>query len=735
MGTRIATLALILSCISAASFADWPAYRGPQADGAVREAVFDSSGELGLKVAWQRELGSGYSSVAVAGGKALTMFSDGERDHMVAFDQATGDEQWRLDLGETYVGHDGSHTGPMSTPLVVGQRVIALGPFGRLVSASLESGEVLWSTELTKSAEAKKPHYGFSTAPLVIDGVIVVQIGAAEGGAVAGFDLETGEQRWTALEEKIDHQSPVPFPVGDRTMVMAAGGKHLSALDPRDGTVLWSYEHEGGGARGMMSLMPVLAGEERVFLAHKDNSSKVLRIGHSDDGLTLEPLWENGAIRNSYNVAVYHEGNIYAFSSRFLTCVDAETGEAHWKSRAPGDGFLMLVDGHLVIQTKDGSLHVARATPDGYQEVASLELFEELAWAPPGFADGSIYVRSLNAIARVDLVQGDSTRMAETRPGADLGGTAFGEFLASLDGAGDRQGGVDAFLAKQENFPIVEGDDLVHFVYAGEGTDLAFAGDLIGSRQEAPMVHVEGTNLHYYSARLEPDARLAYVFVRDYEELLDPRNPNKHMSTVYGRDMEMIFDPSKAIWMSWFGMPGWQAPMHVEEAQADRQGAFEARSIEVEDLEAPISLSVYLPNGYDPDAEQRYPVAYFSGGSMIQQVAKIGPTLDNLIGDRIQPIIAVFSDIPLPPSQMQKAGELFVSEVVPYVDANFKTIATRDGRAAMGAGFPGYGAMMTAFGNAELFGRVGVVSPMMMDSMRPALLEALPEPSEAPFDI
>nr|MBA3887442.1 hypothetical protein [Acidobacteriota bacterium] len=42
------------------------------------------------------------------------------------------------------------------------------------------------------------PHYGFASSPLVAGGVLVVQIGAGTGQAIAGFDVATGARRWTA---------------------------------------------------------------------------------------------------------------------------------------------------------------------------------------------------------------------------------------------------------------------------------------------------------------------------------------------------------------------------------------------------------------------------------------------------------------------------------------------------------------------------------------------------------
>lgn len=150
MWTRILAIcsAGLLALTNAGWAGEWPAYRGPHADGVVREAALAGDGTPRLDVAWKRELGSGYSSLTIAGDRALTMFSEGESDFMIALDAADGTELWRRELGPTYHGHDGSHTGPMSTPLIDGERVIALGPWGRLLAVTLESGELLWSIDL-----------------------------------------------------------------------------------------------------------------------------------------------------------------------------------------------------------------------------------------------------------------------------------------------------------------------------------------------------------------------------------------------------------------------------------------------------------------------------------------------------------------------------------------------------------------------------------------------------------
>ena len=128
----------------------------------------------------------------------------------------------------------------------------------------------------------------------------------------------------------------------------------------------------------------------------------------------MKQLWETRAIRNSFNVPIYHEGSIYAYSSRFLTCVDPKTGEARWRSRPPGDGFMILVDGHLVITTKKGSVHIVEANPEKYNELASLKVFDKLIWSHPAFDGDSIYTRSFGEVARVRVTDGATATQRKT---------------------------------------------------------------------------------------------------------------------------------------------------------------------------------------------------------------------------------------------------------------------------------------------------------------------------------
>jgi len=206
----LVALSAFANLASADEGRDWPGFRGANADGvSSATSVFDAGG-VRLDVTWKRPLGSGYSGVSVAGGRAVTAFSDGKFDVVVALDCRDGRDLWRYPLDDTYKGHDGSQDGPIPTPLIADGRVFALAPRGKLVALDAATGKELWKTDLVAEHGAVKPHWGFGTSPLIGGGVLVVQIGAKDA-MVCGFDPQTGKRLWAAGDDSVNYQSPIPL--------------------------------------------------------------------------------------------------------------------------------------------------------------------------------------------------------------------------------------------------------------------------------------------------------------------------------------------------------------------------------------------------------------------------------------------------------------------------------------------------------------------------------------------
>ncbi|MGA7172084.1 MAG: alpha/beta hydrolase-fold protein [Candidatus Dormiibacterota bacterium] len=133
-------------------------------------------------------------------------------------------------------------------------------------------------------------------------------------------------------------------------------------------------------------------------------------------------------------------------------------------------------------------------------------------------------------------------------------------------------------------------------------------------------------------------------------------------------------------------------------------------------------LWVYLPPEYADQPDRRYPVVYllqgFSGQvDMWQSRTGFRQTsielFDELFGDPATPAcLLVFADCwtSLGGSQfLDSSGtgqyhSYLCQEVVPAVDATFRTLADRDHRAVAGKSSGGYGAMVSALLRPDLFG-------------------------------
>jgi enterochelin esterase-like enzyme len=244
------------------------------------------------------------------------------------------------------------------------------------------------------------------------------------------------------------------------------------------------------------------------------------------------------------------------------------------------------------------------------------------------------------------------------------------------------------------------------------------------------MQRVEGTDLFYYVSRLEPDARVNYRFVRNFDEMIaDPLNPR---TTADRRGNKL----------SWFGMPGWQEPSHIQEPPQSKRGRFE--SLEIKSTKKPIALAkvdVYLPAGYD-SLKDAYPVLYILDGKLAKENGAIHNSMENLNGTLLQPVILVFlteiktndAERTTNIQQTKETSAYFAEEIVPFIDGKYRTLKDRQNRALAGTLEGAGDAFYIAFENPNLFGAIAAQSMWVMD-VEKELKPLITSPQEKPMRI
>jgi S-formylglutathione hydrolase FrmB len=142
---------------------------------------------------------------------------------------------------------------------------------------------------------------------------------------------------------------------------------------------------------------------------------------------------------------------------------------------------------------------------------------------------------------------------------------------------------------------------------------------------------------------------------------------------------------------------------------------------------APTKVHVNLPVGYDADPSRRWPATYFTAGTM-NRYSAFNNVLDGEKLASAYPSIIVSPDANSgywsdwynggafgPP----KYETFVIDQLIPLVDARFRTLADRSHRAIFGISMGGYGSMMFAARHPDLFAAAASLSGAV-DSNLPA---------------
>lgn len=279
-------------------------------------------------------------------------------------------------------------------------------------------------------------------------------------------------------------------------------------------------------------------------------------------------------------------------------------------------------------------------------------------------------------------------------------------------------------VKKATSSPIVE-DGQVTFVYRGKAKHVEVAGDFTSwSPRRVVLRELAGTDVKYLTRKFAPDARAEYKFIADGEWINDPLNERKLDNGVGGFN-------------NFFTMPAYR-PSAFAEAKWDLRGTLEKLDAPTKLLEGGTrKIQVYLPPAYAQRTLELFPVLYLQDGAEYVTRARAALIADQLIaGGRVAPFIIVFVD---PANRYKeywandKFSAFMATELVPLIDARYRTRPARESRALMGASLGGVISVWTAIRHADVFARVaGQSTAFQIDDERVVTtLAALDETTSA----
>lgn len=380
-------------------------WSGPDRNGKYYETgLLSEWPEQGPAVMWTIEgIGQGYSSPSFANGKIyLTGMVD--RTGCVFILNKDGELLNKYDYGPEFYR---SYPGTRSTPLVVDGLLYLVSGMGKIMCLKADTGEEVWSRNATDDFGGSNIRWGI-TENLLIDGNKVFFAPGGKKHNIVSLNRFTGEIIWsssgTGRGDLSAYCSPQIVELFERKLFITKMAGGIVGLDAETGEFLWSYPFTN---RYSIHANTPLFKDGHIYAFSTDEAGSV-KLKLSSDGSQIERVWENKKVNPMHGGAVIVDDHIYAavYVGRRWYCLDRNTGEPVWSSRAIDRGIVIYADGRLYYYTERGELVLSKPDPGGMEIISRTSINHigsGLHFSHPVIREGRLYVRRGDAMVVFDI--------------------------------------------------------------------------------------------------------------------------------------------------------------------------------------------------------------------------------------------------------------------------------------------------------------------------------------------
>jgi len=397
--------AIFLSCLLSVTAQEWTRFRGPNGTG-ISDAKTIPMQWTDRDFNWKIKLpGGGHSSPVLWGDQIFVNCADQEKSEFVnvCLSAKDGKILWerRYPLGVYHIHKFNSlATGTCS---VDEDRVYFVHQDGNdcFLVALTHDGEPAWEFALGNF----KSQHGSGHSPIVYGDMVVLSYDQSQPGRIVAVDRKTGELKWEIPRSggMADYSAPCVFEQRGQSprLLFNTGEDGITAVDPTNGEIVWRTEPvlrlrsvsspvfadgltfatcgSGGGGNYVVAIEPPASGHGKATVKYEVKKSAPYvpaPLAYGD----LVFLWSDGGI---------------------VTCIDAKTGEEHWRERVGGNFFSspVCIDGKLYNTSRDGHVTVLRAG-DRFEKLGGSD-FNELIHATPAVSGGKIFYRTFDHLISI----------------------------------------------------------------------------------------------------------------------------------------------------------------------------------------------------------------------------------------------------------------------------------------------------------------------------------------------
>ena len=429
------------------SGSDWSKFLGPTGDSKSQETgIITEWGDKGLKVLWERELGSSYGIGTISKGRYFQFDREDDKAFVVCLNAESGRQLWKFEYTSSYQDLYGYDPGPRCSPLVDGNRVFVYGTEGMLYCLNATTGEEEWSVDTVEKFGVIQNFFGVGSNPVVEGDLLICMVGGSpakdkqippgqldlvspNGTGIVAFNKTNGKVEYQVIDDLASYSSLKISTIGDRRWCFAFARSGLVGFDPANGKVDFEYPWRAHTLESVNAASPVVVDDE-VFISETYGPGTTLLKVESGKSTVVwkdEEFSRAKAMQAHWNTPVYVDGYVYGCSGRHtqnadLRCVDWTTGKVMWSIPRTTRCSLTYIDGHFLCQGEYGHLFLFKANPKAFEPIAGdieqgdREGEYELpfkttydlnypAWAAPVVSHGLLYVRGTDKVVCLELIK------------------------------------------------------------------------------------------------------------------------------------------------------------------------------------------------------------------------------------------------------------------------------------------------------------------------------------------
>lgn len=386
----------------------WPTWRGPQQNGVAPGKGYPTTWSKTENVVWKTALpGKGSSTPVIWGDQIFLTCGVGGDNVALALDRS-GKKLWQTVVGKERPGKHKKATGSNPSAATDGKHLFVYFKSGDLACLDLQ-GKLVWQQNLQTAYGEDTLWWDLGTSPVLTENAVVVAVMQTGPSFLVAYDKETGKPVWkqdrnlnAPSEAAQSYSTPVVLRDADRELLVVLGADHVTGHDAKTGAELWRV---GGlnptGHQYFRSIASAVV-ENGVVIAPYARGATLtgVKLGGQGDVTKSHVAWTIDGLGADVPTPAALGGRVFVCTDKGdLAVLDAATGKKLAtgqleRNRNAYSASPIVADDRLYLVREDGKTFVV-STDGQFKVLAANELDGEFMVATPVFADGRIYLRTL----------------------------------------------------------------------------------------------------------------------------------------------------------------------------------------------------------------------------------------------------------------------------------------------------------------------------------------------------